>query len=205
MLTTYFSVKSLQILFYTVLDKIRNKSIYVMCTGFAVGEHVKTPLWSLNRSHICCKWAVQWVKWCQLRTFCVKCSWQQAACKTTFLISTCTRSLLCRSAAEPGSWAFPCLRRSRTARWSAGGALRRPCRCRDRTAARGCSLGERGQRTSSAPCCTLVGCMAPSGLTAGCRPRRIPYEASDTSHLCYTPWQHPGSGSLSLLQTLEGE
>lgn len=117
--------------------------------------------------------------------------------------STCTRSLPYRSAAEPGSWACPCLRRSRMARWSAGGALRRPCPCRDRTAARGCSRAGRGRRTSSVPCCTLVGCTAPSGPTAGCRPRRIPCEASDTSRLCYTPWRRPGSGSLSSLQTLE--
>lgn len=140
---------------------------------------------------------------CQLRKTTEKCSWQQEECMTKSVISTCTRSLPCRSAAEPGSWACPCLRRSRTAQWFVSGALRRPCRCRDRTIAHGYSQGEHGQRTSSAPCCTLVGYMAPSGLTAGCRPRRIPYEASDTSHLCYTPWQHPGSGSPLLLQTLE--
>lgn len=167
-------------------------NVYMICGTCAI---------NFQRSH--CNLSPQWVDWCQLRKLSVKCSWQQAARKTTFLISTCTHSLPCRSAAEPDSWACPCLHRSRTARWFASGALRRPCRCRDRTAARGCSQGEHGQKTSSVPCCTLVGYMAPSGLMAGCRPRRILYEASDTSHLCYTPWQHPGSGSPSLLQTLE--
>lgn len=133
----------------------------------------------------------------------IKCKMLLAACERMFLISTCIRSLPCRSAAEPGNWACPCPRRSRTAQWFAGGALHRPCRCRDRTAARGCSLGEPGRRTSSAPCCTSVGYTAPNGPTAGCRPRRIPFEASDTSRLCYTPWRHPGSGSLSSPRTLQ--
>lgn len=132
----------------------------------------------------------------------IKCSWQPAACKTTFPVPTCTRSHRGRAAAARGSWACPCLRRSRTAQWFASGALHRPCRCTDRTAARGCSRGERGQRTSSAPCCILVGYTARSEPTAGCRRRRTRCAASDTSRLCYTPWQHPGSGSPSSLQTL---
>lgn len=45
--------------------------------------------------------------------------------------------------------------------------------------------------------------MAPSGLTAGCRLRRTPCEASDTSRRCYTPWRRPGSGSPLLPRTLK--
>lgn len=62
-------------------------SITVMCTWFVVTElkQVKTPLWSFNRGHSCFKLLVQWVGWCQLRKLSVKCSWQQAACKTLFL------------------------------------------------------------------------------------------------------------------------
>lgn len=117
---------------------------------------------------------------------------------------TCRCSLTCRSAAASGSWASPSLRRSRMARWFACGAPHMPCQCTGRTAARECSWEERGQRTSSAPYCTLVGYRAQSVLTAECRMTRIPCEACDTSHLCYMPWQHPGSGSLLLPQTLKG-
>lgn len=138
-----------------------------------------------------------------LRKWCVKSCYQQATFEMTFL--TCTHSLLCRSSAEPGSWACPCRHRSRMALWFAGGVLCRPCQCRDRTAAHGCSRGELGQRISSEPCCTLVGYMAQIGPTAGCRLKRIPYEASDTSRLYCTPWQHPSSGWPWSLRTLEEE
>lgn len=126
------------------------------------------------------------------------------ACQTGVqIVFTCTHSLPCRSVVEPGSWACPFLHKNKMARWFACGARRRLYRCRDRTAAHGCSQGEHDQRTFWVPCCILVGYMAQSGLMAECRLRRTLYEVSDTSHLCYTPWQRPGRGSLLLPQTLE--
>lgn len=75
---------------------------------------------------------------------------------------TCKHSRPYRSSSGKGSWVYLLPHRSSWARWSVGVSLSRPCRCKGRTAARGCTPEARGRRTAARPCCTSTGYTNPT-------------------------------------------
>lgn len=108
---------------------------------------------------------------------------------------TCKHSRPYRSASGKGSWVYLPPHRSSWARWSVAVSLNRPCRCKGRTAARGCTPEARGQRTAARPCCTSIGYTNPTWWRAWCMLTHTRCAVSGTHHRRCKLWPRPGSGS----------
>lgn len=109
---------------------------------------------------------------------------------------TCKHSRPYRSSSGRGSWVYLLPHRSSWAQWSVAVSPNRPCRCKGRTAARGCTPEARGRRTAARPCCTSIGYTNPTWWKAWCMLTRTLCAVSGTHRRCCKLWPHPGSGSL---------